>query len=266
MSLPHTAPTPDELHAYVDAQLLPERRAQVEAHLVQHAADAQRVAMYQQHKAVLRDLFQPVLDEPLPLALSRLALAPAVPTSHWLPRWSLQRVAASVVLAAFSGAAGWLAHEQYTPTPRLAQAAPLARQAAVAHAVFSPDVRRPVEIGAEHEDQLLAWLSKRMGMPMRAPKLNAQGFDLIGGRLLPGSSAPVAQFMYQDGTGQRLTLYVSSDISGKHDTAFRYAEEGSLKVFYWIDGKLGYALSAGIDKAALSLVASAVYEQLERAP
>jgi hypothetical protein len=45
-------------------------------------------------------------------------------------------------------------------------------------------------------------------------------------------------------------------------TAFRYAKEGSVSVFYWIDGQWGYALSGDIDKPALSRVANTVYRQL----
>jgi anti-sigma factor RsiW len=121
-----------------------------------------------------------------------------------------------------------------------------------------------VEIGAEQEDQLVAWLSKRIGSPIRPPKLGALGFELIGGRLLPGTSGPVAQFMYHDASGQRLTLYVSTENAANRDTAFRFAQEGPVSVFYWIDGKFGYALSAGIGKGELARVASAVYEQLEQ--
>jgi anti-sigma factor RsiW len=32
----------------------------------------------------------------------------------------------------------------------------------------------------------------------------------------------------------------------------------------WIDGKFGYALSAGINKAELARVATTVYDQLEK--
>ena len=257
-----------ELQAYVDAQVPPARRAEIEAYLASHPADAERVRAYAAHKRALQDLFQPVLEEPLPEALRQLAAQPSAvasaPDHHLLPRWSLQRIAASVLLTVASAAAGWLAHGQYRQGERLAQATPLARQAAVAHVVYSPDVRRPVEISAEHEDQLVTWLSKRLGTPVRAPKLGAQGFELVGGRLLPGNSGPVAQFMYQDASGQRLTLYLSTEITANHDTAFRFSQEGRVNVFYWIDGKYGYAISAGIDKATLARVASAVYDQLDR--
>lgn len=141
--------------------------------------------------------------------------------------------------------------------------ASLPRQAAIAHVVYSPDVRRPVEIGADQEDQLMAWLSKQLGAKIRPPKLGTLGYELIGGRLLPGASGPVAQFMYHDVTGQRLTLYVTTENTANKDTGFRFAQEGLVNVFYWIDGKFGYALSAGIDKGELARVATVVYEQLE---
>jgi len=140
---------------------------------------------------------------------------------------------------------------------------PLARQAAVAHVVYSPDIKRPVEVTADQEDQLVKWLTKRLGTPVSPPKLGTLGYELIGGRLLPGNAGPVAQFMYHDSSGQRLTLYVSTEQTVSRDTGFRFAREGAVNVFYWVDGKFGYALSAGIDKGELARVATAVYDQLE---
>ncbi|HCE6463371.1 TPA: anti-sigma factor [Pseudomonas aeruginosa] len=140
----------------------------------------------------------------------------------------------------------------------------MAHQAAIAHVVYSPDVKRPVEIGADQEEQLVAWLSKRLGTAIRPPRLGKLGYELIGGRLLPGAQGAVAQFMYHDATGQRLTLYVSTDQAHNKDTGFRFAQEGPVNVLYWIDGKFGYALSAGINKAELARVATTVYDQLEK--
>jgi anti-sigma factor RsiW len=108
-----------------------------------------------------------------------------------------------------------LAQSPTAQFPQNIKVSAFARQAAIAHVVYSPDVRRPVEIGAEQEEQLVAWLSKRIGSPIRPPKLGKVGYELIGGRLLPGQSGPVAQFMYHDATGQRLTLYVSAEQSNK---------------------------------------------------
>jgi anti-sigma factor RsiW len=67
--------------------------------------------------------------------------------------------------------------------------------------------------------------------------------------------------MYADASGARLTLYVSNDQAGG-DTAFRFAQEGPVSVFYWVDGKLGYALSGQVARPELSRVTEAVYAQL----
>ena len=152
----------------------------------------------------------------------------------------------------------------------MASATGFAQRAAVAHAVFSPDQRRPVEVDAAHEDQLVAWLSKRMGAPMKPPHLQTLGYALEGGRLLPGGEGPVAQFMYRDDAGAKLTVYVSREIgdaggqsAGKNgETAFRFAQQGAVNVFYWVDGPFGYAISADAERTVLARVSGEVYRQL----
>ena len=139
-----------------------------------------------------------------------------------------------------------------------------AQRAAVAHVVYSPDVRRPVELGADQEQALVTWLSKRLGTPVRPPALNAIGYELVGGRLLPGDKGPVAQFMYTTASGQRLTLYVTREAAGR-ETAFKFGQDGSVNVFYWVDKNFGYALSGGVDRKELTRVSQEVYRQLEPA-
>jgi len=257
-----------DLHAYVDALLPPARRAEVEAWLAEHPDDAARVAAWRSQNAALRELFRPVLDEDLPENLLRLAAAapPAVAPKKRaiLSRWSLQRIAAGLLVATLGALGGWFGHGEYAAGERLVRQVPLAHQAAVAHVVYSPDLRRPVEVSAEQEELLVRWLSKRLSTPVNPPKLGNLGYELVGGRLLPGNSGPVAQFMYQDAGGQRITLYLTPENTEPHAAGFRFAREGEINVFYWVDGKFGYALSAAIDKGELARVATAVYEQLTR--
>jgi anti-sigma factor RsiW len=269
---PPAAPVSEaELQSYVDRQLTPERQREIEAYLSRRPEEALRVDAYLAHKRELRALFAPVLEEPVPQRLKRAA-TPRTP-------WYLQRLAAGIAIAVVSGAAGWglrgmgagmLAQGAPSATT-VASATGFAQRAAVAHAVYSSDARRPVEVSADHEDQLVAWLSKRMEAPMKPPHLQALGYSLDGGRLLPGGQGPVAQFMYHDAAGAKLTLYVSREVvssdasepSGTHqETAFRFAREGAVNVFYWVNGPFGYAISAGVDKTELARVSSEVYRQL----
>lgn len=268
-----------ELHAYIDGFLPESRCAEIERYLLAHPKEAERVRVYREQKHAIRTLFGPGMDEAIPSRLIEAARTPP-PTAgvrqrtRWLPPRSLQRVAAGVAIAFIGATAGWVGRGAMPQAPLVAQApgamqgpaadmASLPRRAAIAHVVYSPDVRRPVELGADQEDQLVAWLSRRLGAQINPPKLGAVGYELIGGRLLPGASGPVAQFMYHDVTGQRLTLYVTNENTANKDTGFRFAQEGPVNVFYWIDGRFGYALSAGLDKRELARVATAVYAQLE---
>lgn len=253
--------TEAELQAWVDGQLAPARHAAVQAYLAQHPAEAQRLHAYRAQNAGLRALFDPVLAEALPPAL-----APAPRRQQ--AGWPLLRMAAMLALTLAGGAAGWWAHDLNQAGGQRdigaqSAAASLPVRAAVAHAVYTPEVRHPVEVGADQQAHLVAWLSKRLGAPLKAPQLGAQGWELEGGRLLPGQRGPVAQLMYRDAGGARLTLYVSTEQAQARDTGFRFAREGEVSVFYWIDGPFGYALSGNLDKAALAAVASAVYAQLE---
>lgn len=289
-----------ELQAWVDGCLPATRRTAVDAYLALHPNEAARLRAYRQQNAALRARYNPVLDEAVPATLAvrprgklwqaaRAALAANGPWRH----------VATLALTLAGGAAGWWLHDvrpgdaaapsalasaarplpspvrpsgarggqaaqlAAADVPPTAEGQALARSAAVAHAVYSPEQRHPVEVGADQQQHLVTWLSKRLGAPLHPPQLGALGYELIGGRLLPGQSGPVAQFMYDNAGGKRLTLYVSTEQRHNHSTAFRFAQEGQVGVFYWIDGRYGYALSGALDRAALAKLADAVYAQLE---
>ena len=57
--------------------------------------------------------------------------------------------------------------------------------------------------------------------------------------------------IWRDASGQRLTLYVSTENTSNRDTAFRFAQEGPVNVFYWIDGPIGYAVTGEISRERL---------------
>lgn len=244
--------TEAELQAYVDGQLPPARASEVAQHLAQHEEDAQRVAAYRCQNETLQRAYAPLLEEAVPARLQ-----PGARRRWWL---SAQRYAVAATLMVVSGIAGWQSHAYFAG--ERTQMVYLARVAAVAHAVYTPEVRHPVEVGADQEVHLVNWLSKRLGTGLKVPHLAEQGYTLVGGRLLPGERGPAAQFMYQDSKGQRLTLYVRVSKEVREQTAFRFARENNVGVFYWIDGRLGYALSGETDRAELLRVADAVYRQL----
>ena len=249
----------DDLHAYADDQLKPERAEELAAAIAREPALALRVAEIRRQNALLRDAFDPWLAEPLPRELLGAA-AGRMPRR--MPRWlpPTAAIAATLVLGVGVGWFGRGEVLQLAGTP-----VTFSRQAALTHALYAADANRPVEIWAAEEQRLVNWLSKRLGFALHAPDLNGVGFALVGGRLVAGNEKPGALFMYENADRQRISLLVRKDSSPTGETAFRYAFEDGIGVFYWIDDACGYAISGRIDRGQLLSIARVVYGQLAAA-
>jgi anti-sigma factor RsiW len=281
------------LSAFVDGELSGARRAEIEAQLERHPQAAARVAAWRAQKAALRalcgaprrsgsgeydahkelherheraehaDYADPAEhpatadDEPAFIVVRRMR-----------PWWQRAGLAACW-LAAGAG----LALALGPLAPRLtggawgglgAQPPSFAQRADIAYAVYTPERRHPVEVAASEEEHLINWLSKRLNRPLSVPSLQEYGYALVGGRLLPGEAGPAAQFMYENGSGARLTLYVTG--TARDETAFRLFRDGNRRTFYWINDGLGYALSGQIAEGKLRSIALDVCGELGGKP
>jgi anti-sigma factor RsiW len=243
------------LHAHVDDALPEPERTEVEAWLANDPAARARVNAYRAQNQALHELYDPVLTEPHAVGIPAHEPAPLVARL----RWGFALTATLVVGIAIGVVLGndW--------RTEVARGAPLARQATLAYAAYQPEIRHPVEVTAAEEQHLVAWLSKRLTAPLKVPVLASAGYRLLGGRLLPatarGDSSPVAQLMYENAQGKRLTLLVKRDDSNT-DTAFRFLKEGNTQVFYWVDKPFGYALAGDLSREELHPLAQLVYRQI----
>jgi len=250
----------DDLHAYADGQLPPARVSAFEAALAANPELSAQVAAIRAQNDALRSALDAVLAEPIPPALLRAASPPSrlggvLPVARRHRAW----LAAAASLA-IGIAVGWFGRtldveRQGTPVT-------FPREAAYTHALYAADVNRPVEVWANEEKRLVTWLTKRLGHPVHAPDLNALGYTLVGGRLVAGNRKPTAMFMYENPDRQRLSLQVRWQDRHASDTAFRYAVEDGVGVFYWIDDNCSYAISGSVDRAQLLALARVVYGQI----
>lgn len=256
MIAPHRI-TETELHAYVDGELTAGERVEIEAALASSPSDQELVRDVREINDALRQRYAGSLSEPLAPAL-RKPLArlgrKQIFNARTLVRW-----AAAVAILIAAGAAGYLVRG-LVAEPRGSEAA-FVTTALDAHTVYVPEVRHPVEVKAD-EAHLVRWLAKRVGADVRAPALGPLGWRLMGGRLLPDHGLPAAQFMYEDASGRRLTLYVRKE-TGLNNTSFRFHEKDGFGSFYWIDRPLAYALSGRLSRDELMNLANIVYAQLE---
>ncbi len=248
--------TDAERQAYIDGELEESRILEIEAYLAENPWLYEKIHSYKEINNDLHTLFDPVLNEPVPEHLISLAKKISRPRRFY----TFFRAAAVAGLMLISGFSGWAIrglqpglHE----TKTLAQEH-LVKPAAFAHYVYSTDMNYPVEFGADKKDKMEEWISERMHADIHPPSLKNQGFELVGGRLLPSTNRMAAQFMYQSADGQRITMYVRRGVWDNTQTSFQFRESEGVGVFYWIDGQFGYAVSGNMGKDQLINIAKAV--------
>lgn len=262
----------DEIHILVDGRAAPAPLAALQARLALDTDAQATVLQWQRQRDALRGLLQQVAQAPVPASLLSTGQE-ATDSQNTVDRWSRWGGMAAGMLLTFG--VGWLAHGQWdfmhpppgTPMSQAGHGREFIHQAALAHAVYAPEVRHPVEVTAAQQAHLVEWLSKRLGKPLKVPQLSVQGFELVGGRLLPGDAGARAQFMFQNAEGQRVTLYLgvvdaNTPNAAREETAFRFSNDGPVPGFYWVDRGFGYALTGALTREALLALAEAVYRQL----
>jgi anti-sigma factor RsiW len=227
------------LSAFIDDETTAAERAETAARIARDPASAATVAAYRAQDNALRALFAGNEEQ-----------EPQVVVVRPRPRYLLAASWLAVGIAC-----GFMMHMVLPVLDREQPAPTFAQRADIAYAVYAPEQRHAVEVGASQEDHLVTWLSKRLNRSLTIPSLHEYGFELVGGRLLPGEDGPAALFMYQNANGERLTLYMTSG-SGKHreEYAIRMLRDGTRRTFYWTTDHAGYALSGQIGEAKLRAI------------
>ena len=259
-----------QLSAWLDGELAgPEHEAtreRIEAWLRENPEDAARVRLWAADREGLRAALAPQLDEAVPERL-RQAVSGLGPAAS--PRWKQAAMAAGLLIAGAlaGGAATWQAQRGIQMAATGAPAGAWLNRAGAAHAIYVPEQRHPVEVSVAagdkaQEEHLVRWLTKRLATPVQTFDLRAQGFELVGGRLLPDGANPGAQLMYQGEGGQRVTIYLRKPETPV-PAEMRFERQGDLSLFYWVEGTTGYALVGALPRDKLLALAEEVYRQCE---
>lgn len=265
------------LHAWVDDELSPAERSEVDQWMREHPADAERMHRWMDDAEAIRRKLEPILDEDVPVRLQQIVWnrTPIAVSMRW------QRFAAAaavfIVGGVVGGLIGWTAKPAGAVYAQDASpdSAGWVQRAVVAHRVYVPEVRHPVEVNVSdkgaadriaQEAQLARWLTTRVDVPVRLFDLRAEGFELVGGRLLPDASGPSAQLMYQNTGGQRITVYLRKSSGGLlpgKDSPFAFQRRGDLAMFYWPEGDAGYAIVGALPRERLQALAEAIHKQCD---
>lgn len=254
--------TENDIHLALDGEMPADDRAAFDRWLEVNPDMKARAERYAADRDQLRAALDPILGEPVPERLRKLVREPIARSARML--W-LRTAAAAAVIFLVGGAIGYGIGQAGRPTSGADMLA-FVEGALAAHRIYSAEKLHVVEVGVDQKDHLVGWLSKRVGVTLTAPDLAAKGFRLIGGRLLPaGTTGMAAQFMYEDETGRRVSLYVTRE-SGEDETGFRNETEGSVNALYWLDEGYGCVVAGDVPEQALRDIAEAAYRQLLQGP
>lgn len=249
--------TVNDIHLALDGELSADERADFERWLELHPEMQVLSDRFAQDRATLVGALGTVLEEPVPARLTKIATGEQRPRRSW--GVIVRSAAAAAVLLAIGAGGGYGIGVSGLPGETLEER--IVGDAIVAHRMYSAEKLHVVEVGADQQDHLIGWLSKRVGTQLVAADFSAQGFQLVGGRLLPLAELPSAQLMYQDQSGNRVSLYIIIDKDGA-DTGFRRYAEGGLSALYWVEKGYCYAVTGAASDDTLTAIANAAYRQL----
>jgi anti-sigma factor RsiW len=253
----------DDLHAYVDNQLSAEKVEAVEVLIRKNPEIAQQVHEWQQQNNAIAELFdkEEFTEIPEQLNVKHLnkKLTPIEKITNKTTSW-FYSIAASLFLMVISGSMGWFAHDFSQPMSQNTKN--FVNSAISAHQVYTVEVLHPVEVNANKQTHLVAWLSKRIDHPLTVPNLKEYDYNLLGGRLLAmREGRPAAQLMFENTEGKRVTLLISKNLS-YHDQAFHLKNEDKINAFYWMDANVAYSVTGEMSSKSLRKLSTSVYQQL----
>jgi len=241
-----------ELNAYLDGQLGPEEAAQIERMMAEDESLKSRLHDYTRQNAAIASAARAMdddtvnfktaaLERRLAAALERRARPRRIIA---MPAWPSQ-VAAAALLVGF----GWFGHAQLAaPGSGVPE---YVSEAVGAHMVFAEDMSHPAEFTADAISPALPWFSQKLGVDVAMPDLGALGYDLVGARMLGTKEGPLAQFIFEDATGARVSLTVAKHPENLPMQDFAMADFSRQKVGYWSRADSDYALVAEGDDARI---------------
>lgn len=243
----------DDLHAYVDGHLDAAGRARVETFLAAHPEAAARVAAWQSNLQALRDALAWKLAEPVPPSLSLEHLAALRRRGAWQPR----NIAAAIAVSLITGAgAGWLAH-----APGAANGvAALAQEATSVHQAYAEAQTMPEPMTQAGTAQLVSWASNRLGRHIAPPDLSQAGYTLLGGRMVATTHGPGCMFLYRDGGGNRITVFMRP--MDRIDTNAPMRAIGNAG-YVWARNGLGASVMSNAALPSLHSLSDTVRSQLD---
>lgn len=257
-----------ELNAFCDGELEETESARIAAAIEADPALRARMSRIMGDIASLRAAGEPVEDDPATRVLAERLETAVVRREH---QRTLTQAAMGIAASVAIAAGGWFGHAAYVKaTPgksrqdglflaatQVESVPAFVADAAGAHQVFAPDNFHPVEFTAKDEAAMARWFSERLGETAAIPHLEELGFNLVGGRLLAGAEGPMAQVLYENGAGDRVSLVFGKQVV-PGSAELKLVHVGKTYASYWQENGFSWAVVEDTPGADVSMVATHV--------
>jgi anti-sigma factor RsiW len=126
-----------------------------------------------------------------------------------------------------------------------------------AYRTFADNGARPVEIATSDRVALNKWFAPQIGRSAPVPDLSGAGLALLGGRIVPGASAPAAFLVYETGDRERIGLAIEA-IDSPPASGVDMREIGGVFCALWTADGHRFALVGQASPARLAELARLV--------
>ena len=275
---PHNPVTESDLNAYVDDQLTPDRRIDVEAYLSTHGEDAMRVMADLRIKDALRHCAQTAVGDAAPARTIRLARRLDRARFRGRVYARLRPIAVTTLLVTI----GWLGHAGYATLSGSEEGSAQASPAFVDDAIRAhrTSLTRAAMV-SQPESPLLDSTEILNNLGIVMPQLPDE-FSVRDVQVFPSSSGPGVEIVIETGGLRSLSIFAVRSVSGSGatgnltgsgvkgsqtgtDATGRSAVKGATgrltgnfgdaRVVYWQQGPWSYALTSESTDADLDQLA-----------
>ena len=239
----------EDLHAFLDGALDAGQARIIAAAIEADPVLAARLAGFRADKAMLKTVYGPLADKPVPdhwLALAR-TVKPQPQRS-----WRMVGSIAALFLVALAGAVAYRAVQTSPPAGDIVQTALATRQGGSGQTIVVADG----ETSGRYDATISAILSEHV----KTPDLERMGYHLTA--ILIDSKAPgggAAELQYRNQRNRLFTLYLRrSDGNARFDQF----EQAGLRICIWQDDRVSMVMAGNVSTAAMQRLASLAYTGL----
>ena len=239
----HPLISDEDLHAYVDGALEESRALAVRDALARNSDLAERAALFQADKAMLKAIYAPLAERPLPQEWTLLARRRSRPKMLW-------RLAGAIAAVLLIVAGASLAWRHYASGNGDVVAAALDAR----DGTLTPQ-RYIVLNDIAQAHRYNATLRQATASNVHIPDLSRMGYRPSGLRLY----GTAAELLYQGPQGRLFTLYIR-----RSDGAARFDQfaHGGLRVCIWQDDQISTVMVGDVSVAAMQRLAILTYTGL----